>query len=260
MLRAIYAWFANVGWNIPNPADAAAILDAVQASGFDQSLVLVYSHKAGIARGLNHWLHDFARQDRRVIPVGCVHPEDPDLEAIAAQAIDEFGFKGIKLHCNVGRFRADDPRLDPLYRMLQDRGRLAVIHAGTAPLHEEWSGLGAVADVLGRFPGLKVQLPHLGMAEWNLALELLERHQVWLDTSNVLDGPHVLGDGASLFLGQFKDAVRRFPDRILYGSDYPILEPPLGLAIERLHEFDLGSELTDRLLGHNARTLLSSVG
>lgn len=262
MLRAIYAWFDDVGWKIPKPPDAAAILDAVEDAGFERQMVLIYAHKAGVARGLNRWLFDLAAADPRVIPVGCAHPDDPDLVDIVREALDDFGFRGIKLHCNVGRFLANHPGLDPLYRALRERGRLAIVHAGTAPLHEEWSGLSALADVLERFPGLRVQLPHLGMAEWPLALELVEKYPVWLDTSNVLDSPHVLqGDGtAAGFLAEFGKAARRFPDRMLYGSDYPILEPPLGLAIERLHGLGLGAELTERILGGNAAALLGCVG
>jgi predicted TIM-barrel fold metal-dependent hydrolase len=258
MLRAIYAWFENVGWQIPNPEDAARILDDVAASGADRALVLVYSHKAGIARPLNAWLADLARRDARVIPVGCVHPDDPDLAETVAEALDTFGFLGIKLHCNVGRFHANDPRLDPLWEALRERGRLAIVHAGTAPLRDEWVGLKAISSVLVRFPGLKVQLPHLGMREWETALDLVERHEVWLDTANVLDSPLVLGDQAQPFLARLREAALRFPDRILYGSDYPILEPPLGLGIERLRDLRLGGELTDRLLGGNAAQLVAS--
>jgi len=256
MLRAIYAWFDDVGWKIPKPPDAAAILDEVARSGAGRVFLLIYSHKAGIARPLNRWLHDLARQDPRVIPVGCVHPDDPDLAEIVAEALDDFGFAGIKLHCNVGRFLADDPRFDPLYAAVRERGKLAVIHAGTAPLKDEWVGLRGVKVALERFPGLRVQLPHLGMAEWDLALELVERHQVWLDTSNVLDSPHVLQGEGGGFLASLAGAARRFPDRILYGSDFPILEPPLGLAIERIRDLGLGDELTERLLGANAAALV----
>ncbi len=256
MLRAIYAWFDDVGWRIPKPPDAAAILDAVAASGAERVFLLIYSHKAGIARPLNRWLYDLAQRDPRVIPIGCVHPADPDLAEIVVEALDDFGFAGIKLHCNVGRFLADDPRFDPLYGALQERGRLAVVHAGTAPLLDEWVGLDGVKDVLERFPGLRIQLPHLGMSEWDLALDLVERHQVWLDTANVIDSPHVLHEEGAAFLAKLAAAATRFPDRILYGSDYPILEPPLGLAIERLHELRLGEELLARLLGANAAALV----
>ncbi|MBM3276196.1 MAG: amidohydrolase, partial [Candidatus Sericytochromatia bacterium] len=193
-----------------------------------------------------------------VIPVGCVHPDDSDLADIVREALDDHGFLGIKLHCNVGRFHADDPRFDPLWEALRERGRLAIVHAGTAPQLDEWVGLKAIARVLVRFPGLKVQLPHLGMREWETALDLVERFDVWLDTANVLDSPLVLGDQARPFLARLREAALRFPDRILYGSDYPILEPPLGLGIERLRDLKLGDELTDRLLGGNAADLAAA--
>ena len=65
----------------------------------------------------------------RLIPLGSVHPADP--EAVAhIRAIGDAGFKGVKLHPYYQDFFADEERMTPLYEAAIDSNLLLVMHTG----------------------------------------------------------------------------------------------------------------------------------
>lgn len=107
--------------------------------------------------------------------------------------MDNWNFAGVKLQLAVQRFPANDPRLVPVYHGLEKRGKLLVIHAGTAPYLGEgydFPGLDYLLPVLEGYPELKIQLPHLGLYEAEKAVRFMENFpSLYLDTSWVLGNP-----------------------------------------------------------------------
>jgi len=146
--RATAEVFAREGWHAAHAWDPAEVADTLAGRGVERFCYFSYAHKPGIARSLNAWLAETARRLPAGIPLGTVHAGDPDLVEVAEEAMDDLGLAGFKFHLSVQRFRADDPRLIPFYESVAARGRFLVMHAGTMPYKDEFTGLAPYAHAL----------------------------------------------------------------------------------------------------------------
>src|SRR6476659_10436587 len=82
------------------------------AAGF---WALPYAHRAGIAGPLNEWMAAEVTPIPGAVAAATFHPDDADLPALVERAFDALALRLAKLHCSVGRFDPDDPRLEPLW-------------------------------------------------------------------------------------------------------------------------------------------------
>ncbi|HYE94258.1 MAG TPA: amidohydrolase family protein [Terriglobales bacterium] len=222
LARAIQDVFARDGWHAQHSWDPGAVADALAAHGVERFCFFSYAHKPGIARSLNAWIAETAKLLPAGIPVGTVHAADDDVLAIADEAMDA-GLAGFKFHLSVQRFRADDARLMPLYERVAERGRFLIVHAGTMPYRDAFTGLDGFRGVMRRFPALRVIVAHLGCFDTEGFLALTEEcPNLYLDTTMALTP---LSDR---FLGGDADAIPtewllRYQDRIMLGSDFPLI-------------------------------------
>jgi len=223
LCQAVWSWFDAHAWPVRYRLDAEASVEFLLQRGVTRFAGLVYAHKPGISRGLNHFLADLAQAHSQIVALGTVLPGEPDAEAIVREALGPLQLRGIKIHCHVQKMGADDPRLDPVYAICQDAQRPVVIHAGKEPSSAGYGtdtralcSADQVERVLQRYPRLKVIVPHLGADEYEAYAGLLERHaNLYLDTTMVLAGYFPGTPPPVLF--------PRFADRLLYGSDFPNL-------------------------------------
>jgi hypothetical protein len=122
LFSAIGKWFAGAGWELPYPCRAADIVNWLAALGVESFWALPYAHKPGTAAGLNAYIADLARAHPQIVGFFTVHPADDDPAAIARRALDEQGLRGMKLHAEVQGMPVDDPRLDAVFDLLEERG------------------------------------------------------------------------------------------------------------------------------------------
>jgi predicted TIM-barrel fold metal-dependent hydrolase len=245
---AIDAWFTAAGWHLWYAGRSAPdCLGALAAAGMVEGAALVYAHRAGMAEDLNRWLWTFGRSHPELVLFGTVHPDDADLPGIVERALDRYDFAGFKIHANVQRVRPDDPRLDPLYEAVRARDRAVVIHAGREPHRTPYAGWRWFVRMLERFPGIRVQVAHLGYDQVELFADLLADHPgLYLDTAG-LPSPRLPLAGR-----QLRDLAERWPDRIVFGSDMPILEEPVSGLLERVAAALGAPELVRRVFWDNA--------
>ena len=91
-----------------------------------------------------------------------------------------------KVHVQVGAFHLDDPLLDDVWARLEDSGTPIVVHAGSGPVPNDFTGPAPLERVLTRWPRLAVVVAHLGAPEYEEFLTLAERFErVHLDTTMV---------------------------------------------------------------------------
>ncbi len=239
--RRIYSWFARDGWQVLYDnrfeEDIWTMLEGLGAGG---ASILVYAHKPGLARQLNRWLFQWAQGRPRLRLYGTVHPDDEDFAGIVREALDEFHFAGFKIHANVQEVRVDDCRLWPLYEMILERGRSLVIHAGREPHRKDTVGVSFFVALMSRFPGLRVQVAHLGYDEVDQFVKLMEEFPgIYLDTAAIP------GTRLPLSSRKLREIMDRFPRRIIYGSDAPILEEAIEVHRQRIWEA-AGSDIKRR--------------
>lgn len=253
LARAIRRWFAeHSDWPLHYPTEPEWVAAFLRERGVERFAFFSYAHKPGIAGEINRWLWETAQGIPEGLPLGTVHPDDEDPAGLVETALGAYGFYGLKCHIQVQRFYPDDPRMFPVYDRLVALGRVLVIHAGTAPLHNEFVGLERFRRVLEAFPALRAAICHMGAYETELAFELLERFpHLYLDTTMAMTpaaAPYTRID-----LARIDNATLcRFADRILFGSDFPNL--PYAYEEERrgLWDRDLPLEVYQKIFYANA--------
>jgi uncharacterized protein len=205
-------------------------------------VTLPYAHKGGIAAALNRDLVERWRGDSMVIAGATVHPDD-DVAAVVAEACDALGSRVFKLHCSVGRYEPDDPRLDPLYA----RELPVVIHVG----HAEDGSTGAgeperVVAVARRWPRTPLVIAHFGAPEVESAAAVMRAcPNVYADLAPILwETPRLT-----------RELVRGLEERILFGSDMPTLKVRLEDGLQQVRDLHLGADAEAAILGGNASRL-----
>lgn len=259
LMDAIYGAFEGYGWHLIDRLPLEAMLAHLAANDIQQAWALPYAHKGGMARALNAWMAEFAARHPAVIPFACIHPDDADVGAIAEEALDGLGLRGFKLHCSVGQFRCDDPRLNPLYATCVAHEAPLVIHAGSAPYHDHWTGIASIRAMLEAHPRLRVVIPHFGADDQDALFELMGRFPgLHTDTSSALASPRLnprFGDEG--WWVALREAVIAHGDRVLFGTDYPWIEEPIADAIAGVHRLALPPEIERQVLEGNARRLVA---
>ncbi|MBC7541230.1 MAG: amidohydrolase family protein [Candidatus Sericytochromatia bacterium] len=257
LMAAIWRAFRADGYALQHEGTSATVADALLRTGAERLFLLVYAHKAGMAASLNDWLYTVTRDEPRFVPFGTVHPDDADRAAIVSRCLIDQGFAGLKLHCSVQRMPCDDPRLDPVYEIVQDAGRAVIIHAGTAPYRDAHTGVVHARRLVARFPDLKVVFAHLGMWEVEAFGALAAANaNVYLDCSSVIAYPRFTAQMDLDWLGGF---FEQLADKILWGSDYPYLESDYEAPLLGLWEMGLSAAAVAKIRHDNAQRLLAVI-
>lgn len=230
------------GFELDSARGTKAHLDACcAAAGVDYKVCLAVAVKPEQVQSINNWLASIL--DERSFGFGTLHPrmEAPldELNRFAA-----LGFSGVKFHPDMQNFAADDPKMFPIYEKIA--GKYPVLfHAGDK--RYDFSGPRRIARVLDAFPDLTVIAAHLGgYSEWEEAMDLLCGRDVYLDTSSAIG-----------FLPKERavELIRAHrPDRLLFGTDYPVVTQEEELAVFR--SLGLDKALEEKILWENAAALL----
>ena len=156
--------------------------------------------------------------------------------ALVREAVEEHGFRGIKLHRHDAR----------ITREVCDAAR----QVGVPVLYDPTGEVDIVELLASEYPDVQFIIPHMGSFsdEWRAQVAMIGmviRHRnVNVDTSAVRRFDLLL------------EVARRRPRQVLFGSDGPWLHPGLELAKVRL----LGLSAADerRVLGTNALRLVDA--
>jgi predicted TIM-barrel fold metal-dependent hydrolase len=231
------------------------VLAAMAADGIERVWSFSYAHKPGIAAGLNEASAALAAATQDgPLPVmggGTVHPADDDPAAIVEDAIDRLGLGVLKLHCSVGAFDVDDPRLGPVFAVAAERRLPVVVHLGHAVDGRTEAGeLAALDRVAARHPDALVILAHSGHEAAREALAVIDAHPcLHADLTPVASSPVDLAAS---------DIAAR-PDRFLFGSDAPNTPFRIGESLARLRALALPPPVEAAVLGGNAERLAAGV-
>lgn len=259
LAAAIRRWFAGrPGWEFRYGTEPEWVARFLAEQDVERFVFFSYAHKPGLARELNAWLHETAGRLPAGLPLGTLHPGDPDVVEVAEEALDRYGFKGFKFHINVQRFHPDDRRLWPVYERLLARGAVLLIHVGSAPWPNEYDGFPRFERVMSAFPELRVIVAHMGQFETRRHLELMERcPNMYLDTTAAMTARSpIYRDRPGTGPADVTDAdLVRWQDRILFGSDFP--NTPHAYDEERrpIWERPVPAEVHRKIFHDNARRL-----
>lgn len=256
--RAVYAVFDSAGpkigrdWPIRYRQEHAERVEILRAMGVRRFPTLPYAHKPGVATYLNDWAAGFKREVPESLWSATFYPEESAASYVGAAIAD--GVEVFKLHLQVGEFHLDDPLLDPVWGQLADAGIPVVVHAGSGPVGNAFTGPESTERLLRRFPRLRLVIAHLGAPECAEFLAIAERFEhVHLDTTMVF---------TDFFGAQYPPALlprlRDLHGRVLLGSDFPTIPYPYVHQLEGLARLDLGDDWLRAVCWDNARALFSA--
>ncbi|MBL1099221.1 amidohydrolase family protein [Streptomyces coffeae] len=175
----------------------------------------------------------------------------------ARRLVEEFGVKGFKFHPSIQGFFPNDRFAYPLYEVIEETGTVALFHTGQTGIGAGTPGGGGIRlkysnpmyvdDVAVDFPHLKIILAHPSFPWQDEALAVAtHKPGVHIDLS---------GWSPKYFppqLVQYANSLLQ--DKVLFGSDYPLLTPDRWLA--DFDKLNIKDAVKPKILKDNAARLL----
>ncbi len=250
--------YSTHGAKIATAEDLIASMDEGQV---DISVILnIGWSSAELCTETNDYIMEsVARYPKRLAGFGMVQPKFQDTALTELHRCIKGGLKGIgELRPDVQGFDLNDNDLmSPLIDVLVKHHLMLLTHA-SEPLGHAYPGKGTITpDILFRFaaafPKLTLVCAHWGggLPFFSLMPEVRKAlGNVYFDTaaSLFLYNPHIYHQVAGI-LG---------PEKVLFGTDYPLLSPVR--VLKEIKPLRLGKEPERLILGGNAEKLLEMCG
>ncbi len=192
-----------------------------------------------------------------LIPFASVDPHKPDAVDEARRLIRDHVVRGFKLHPNIQAFFPNDRAVYPLYETIAEAGLPVLFHTGHSGIGAGLPGGGGIRlkysnpmhvdDVAVDFPELTIVLAHPSFPWQDEAISVaLHKPQVYIDLS---------GWSPKYFPEQLvRYANTLLADRVLFGSDFPMITPDRWLA--DFEQAPFKDEVRPKILKQNAARLL----
>jgi predicted TIM-barrel fold metal-dependent hydrolase len=251
--RAVWAQFDSAGpkigreWPIRYRGEVEERVEQLRSFGVRRFPTLPYAHKPGVAAYLNDWARGFASDVPESLWSATFFPE-PEAPAYVAELVAD-GVDVFKVHLQVGEFHLDDPLLDEVWGVLADARIPVVVHAGSGPVGNDFTGPASMARLLARFPELVLVVAHLGSPESEAFMDLATKYDgVHLDTTMVFTDFWP-------FPSELRPRLAELAPRILLGTDFPNIPYPYAHQLEGLARLDLGDDWLRAVCWENATHL-----
>lgn len=177
--------------------------------------------------------------------------------AAARRLIRDYKVRGFKFHPSVQEFFPNDRLAYPLYEVIAEAKLPALFHTGQTGVGAKTRGGGGIRlkysnplyldDVAADFPDMPIILAHPSFPWKEEALSVAtHKPQVYIDLSGWSPKyfPPILVQYANTLL----------KDRILFGSDYPVIAP--GKWVEEFEKLPIKPEVRALIMKENAARLL----
>lgn len=191
-----------------------SLLSYGDQAGIDRFVILPVAMRPSRTRHINDFILQEVAKQPRFYGFGTVHAGMENITGEVQYIMDQ-GLRGIKMHPDSQVFAIDDPRLFPVYEMIQDK--LPVIfHMGDRRF--DYSHPARLRRVLDFFPRLQVIAAHFGgYTMYEVAAEELKGKECFFDVSSSL---MFMEEGvAERYINHYG------ADRFVYGSDFPMWNP-----------------------------------
>jgi predicted TIM-barrel fold metal-dependent hydrolase len=178
---------------------------------------------------------------------------DPNKHQLAIEelehAVRDLGMRGLKLHPPTQHFYPNDRAHYPLWAKAEELGIPVLVHTG----HNQSGGRMQYGDpthldeVALDFPNLRLILAHFGFPWVNQAISV-----TWIRRNCYLE----LSGWSPKYIPEtvWKYAKGIFPDRVLFGTDAPVMSAQRWLR--DFEEIDLPEDVKRKILYSNSRRLL----
>ena len=236
-------------YDIPMHASGSpeALLTAMDAAGVGMALVCSTATRAEQVSAINHFISEAQdASDGRFWGLGTLHQDLTDEEmADEIDAIASLGLHGVKLHPDFQKMPIDLARMMPVYEELAKRSLPVLFHIGDD--RYDFSAPERLAAVCEKVPSLHAIAAHLGgYRTWERASLFIGHKNVIFDCSSSME---MLTD---------EQIPRQFallgPERVLFGSDFPMWRP--GDVLKKFLSLGFDRKTADMVLCGNFQKYL----
>jgi len=223
-------------------------------------VVFTVDGEKGASRKItNEEIAELAHRNADVaIPFASINPHRGEAGVREARRlIKDFGVKGFKFHPSVQDFNPNDRMAYPLYEAIAEAKLPALFHTGQTGVGAGTPGGGGIRlkysnpmlldDVAADFPDMPIVLAHPSFPWQEEALSVAtHKPQVYIDLSGWSPKyfPPILVQYANTLL----------KDKILFGSDYPVMAPERWVA--EFEKLPIKPEVRPLIMKQNAAKLL----
>lgn len=226
--------------------------EEMKAADIDRAVII--AHPARPLAIPNEFVLDICGHDPNFIPAVNIS-SGTSRPGLALKSYVHRGARFLKIHPAADGEGVDSPRYRALLRVAADMGLPVILHTGCLHTHllyktPEQGEVQRFAPWFEKYKNVRFILAHMNFHNPNIALDLAEEHDnLFVDTS--WQPAEIIGE-----------AVRRIgADRVLFGTDWPIVGGNLSVGRSRIRDClssGLLNESQSRLiLGENITKMLA---
>lgn len=182
------------------------------------------------------------RYPNKLIGIVWVDPRSKNALDLTKLYIEEYGFRGIKLHPLLHMFMPNSKKVHRILDLAQELEVPVFIHSGHPPTSLPWQ----IEDLAKQFPSVPIVMVHMGHGNAFYiqgAIEIAERcENIYLETSGMP------------MSAKIAEAYNTVPDRILFGTDLPCHHP--AVEILKILASGLPESALKNIFYENAKRLM----
>lgn len=220
----------------------STLLECGEKAGVDKYIVQSVATTPKQVSSINHFIAETVKMyPEKMIGLGTLHPDSEDIKGDVEELI-KLGLHGVKLHPDIQKFKLDDYRCLKIYDLCEKNHLPILIHTGDN--RYDYSNPNRLIPILEIYTELSVIGAHFGgWSIWNEASKkLCGFKNFYVDCSSSF---YMLDDET------IKEIISRYtPDRVLFGTDYPMWDPDEEL--KRLRSLGLSQEDVEKIEYKNA--------
>ncbi len=263
--KVVYEWVKRLGFELQEMYDPDKIAEYLNKSGVGKAFVLNFAHKPGTAKSINDWTLSICEKNEKLIPFGTVHAKGPKVREEAERALDG-GCKGLKLHPPAQRFHPLAEVMESTYELMSDMGKPVFFHCGFFEDEDfhKYSRPEYFEKIAEKFPELKICLAHVchffteKTAVGNFPI--LDKYEnVFFDTAHWFSDAFQSNYNPPLNFEDLKPAFEKYPDRFLFGSDFPTTGIEIEEQVNNLLGLNIDEKILKKLGKENAEKLIDDI-
>jgi len=236
---AVISSSRNVYRSVATP-DPEQFDKAISEAGVEQFVIVALPRSEGM-----HVPNDFIsdcvkRYPGRAVGLGSVDPREPGASEEFERCLSELGLRGLKLSPTYQAMDPCGPEFWSLYEVANAHQVPVMLHCGGAYKGSlEWADPTLIDKVALAFPELKIIIAHFGQPYMEQTAILMRKNvNVYADLSARYHRPWQLYNGLMIA------TEYRVTDRLLFGSDFPVLTPAQAMTRFRaINDWGAGAAL-----------------
>jgi len=214
---------------------AEELLEKMDESGVERSILFAPDNKLVRRAVRSH--------PKRFVGYVWPNPHDEGALSLVRQSVEEWGFRGIKLHPLAHAFLPTDEEVLPIIEYAGKHRIPVAIHSGHPPFSLPWS-IGELAEL---YPEVRIVMLHMGHAHGVYI-------QAAINTAKKRDNIILETSGVSMH-SKIKEAVEKVGEgRVVFGSDYPFHD--YSVELQKVRVAGLTENQEELVLYENTRKLL----